>query len=223
VATDVDICNLALGLLGDAATVASINPPEGSAQASHCARFYPIARDALLEMSTWGFATVRVVLAQVTCNYAQWRYEYEAPSDMVNSIAVLDSVACDDYATAYVAGYYPYGAPNSGEAIYDPQPYAVEFDPVLGVAVILSNQENASLRYTQVVSDTTLFSPTFVSTLAYMLASYLAGPIIKGDAGMAVAKSMREQAMAMLAVSRPSDANQGMQRVTQSTPWMIGR
>ena len=40
-----------LGHIGDAATVSSINPPEGSAQAEHCARFYPIARDALLAAS----------------------------------------------------------------------------------------------------------------------------------------------------------------------------
>ena len=55
-ASEVDICNLALGHLGDNATVSSISPPEGSAQAEHCARFYPIARDALLEMHNWNFA-----------------------------------------------------------------------------------------------------------------------------------------------------------------------
>lgn len=49
-ASEVDICNLALARLGDNATVASIDPPEGSAQAEHCARFYAIARDSLLEM-----------------------------------------------------------------------------------------------------------------------------------------------------------------------------
>ena len=45
-ASDVDVCNLALAHLGDEATVASISPPEGSAQAGHCARFYPMARDS---------------------------------------------------------------------------------------------------------------------------------------------------------------------------------
>ena len=33
-ASEVDICNLALAHLGDAATVSSINPPEGSIQAA---------------------------------------------------------------------------------------------------------------------------------------------------------------------------------------------
>ena len=58
-ASDVEICNLALSHLGDTATVASIDPPEGSAQAEHCARFYPIARDALLEKHDWSWATRR--------------------------------------------------------------------------------------------------------------------------------------------------------------------
>jgi len=222
-ATDVDICNMALALLGDAATVTSIAPPEGSAQASHCARFYPIARDALYEMSSWGFSTVRANLAELTNNFPMWAHEYQAPSNMVNTLAVLDSAATDDYGAPWVSGYTPFGVQNTGQSIYEPQPYAVEFDPAYGVEVILTNQANACLRYTQIVTDTTLFSPTFVITLSYWLASYLAGPIIKGDAGMSVAQSMRKTANEMLAISRPSDANQGMQRVAQSTPWMVGR
>ena len=62
---DVTICNLALGHLGDIANVKSINPPDQSVQAQLCKRFYPAARNALLEMSSWGFATVRAKLAQV--------------------------------------------------------------------------------------------------------------------------------------------------------------
>ena len=59
--SEIDICNLALARLGDDATVASIDPPEGSAQAEQCARFYSIARDTMLEMHDWRFATKRVV------------------------------------------------------------------------------------------------------------------------------------------------------------------
>ena len=59
-ASEVEICNLALARLGDAATVVSIDPPEGSAQAEHCAMFYPMARDTLLAQHPWGFAQRRV-------------------------------------------------------------------------------------------------------------------------------------------------------------------
>ena len=41
-ASEIDIVNLALSRLGDDATVASLYPPEGSAQAEHGARFYPV-------------------------------------------------------------------------------------------------------------------------------------------------------------------------------------
>jgi hypothetical protein len=221
--SEVDICNLALAHLGDPATVASINPPQGSAQASHCQRFYPIARDALLEMSTWGFATVRVALAQIPYAFTEWLYAYQVPSDMVNSIAVLDPAATDDNAAAYFQANIPPGLANTNRSLYTPQPYAVETDPIRGVEVILTNQASATLRYTRLVTDTSLFSPTFVSTLSYWLASYLAGPVIKGDAGMNVAKQMREVGSQMLSISRPSDANQGTQHVTQSVPWMVGR
>lgn len=222
-ASEVDICNAALALLGDAATVASLSPPEGSAQASHCARFYPVARDSLLEMSTWSFSTTRVQLAQISYGFTSWAYAYEAPSDLINTIAVLPSDATDDYGEEVTIGYTPLGSPTIGQAFYEPQPYALEFDPVTGVQIILTNQESAVLRYTRIVTDPTQFSPTFVTTLTYWLAGYLAGPIIKGDAGMKVSEVMHQKAMNMLTVSRPSDANQSMTRATQSTPWMTGR
>ena len=63
---EVTICNLALSHLGDTAAVASIKPPDSSVQAQLCARFYWVARNALLEMAAWGFATRRVVLAKLT-------------------------------------------------------------------------------------------------------------------------------------------------------------
>ena len=71
-ASPVDICNTALAYLGDVANVVSIDPAEGSAQAEHCARFYPLARDALLEMHDWGFATRRVALAGLANPTTQW-------------------------------------------------------------------------------------------------------------------------------------------------------
>ena len=68
-ASEVEICNLALARLGDAATVVSIDPPEGSAQAEHCAMFYPMARDTLLAQHPWGFAQRRVRPARLAAGY----------------------------------------------------------------------------------------------------------------------------------------------------------
>ena len=218
--TEVDICNLALAHLGDRATVASINPPEGSAQAEHCARFYPIARNALLEVHTWGFATTRAPLAQVAYAFPEWEYVYAAPSGMIQPIAVLAPSTLDDYSQQYVAGYTPYGTSNTGVGSYAPQPYATEVDPANGQTLILTDLEGATLRYTYAATDPAQFSPLFVHTLSLLLASYLAGPLIKGDAGMSVSKEMEGRYTRSLVAARNSDGNQSMIRVTQDTPWL---
>ena len=62
-ATEIDICNQALALLGERADVTSIKPVEGGRFAERCARDYPIARNLVLEAYPWSFATRRAALA----------------------------------------------------------------------------------------------------------------------------------------------------------------
>lgn len=221
-ASEVDICNLALAHLGDNATVASIDPPEGSAQAEQCARFYRVARDTLLEMHTWGFATRRARLALLGSDWSEWKYAYQGPSDMMNAIAVLAPDAADDYSVNIPVPYSNSGTVNTGQGIYTPQPYTMESDED-GNPIIYTNQVDAVLRYTAFVTDTTTFSPLFVSALSWHLAGYLAGPILKGDVGAAEAKRCAGMAMSYMARATASDANQRRLHVQQSTPWMVNR
>jgi hypothetical protein len=72
--SEVDICNLALANIGETAKVTSIDPVDGSAQAALCARFYPLARDSLLEMGTWSFAVERKTLTPTTNTRTEWEY-----------------------------------------------------------------------------------------------------------------------------------------------------
>jgi hypothetical protein len=211
VASEVDICNLALGHIGDSATVSSINPPEGSAQAEHCSRFYPIARDALLEMHPWGFATKRINLALLTSGYPEWEYCYAMPADALNVLAVLPSDATDDYTSPATSG-----------GIYSPQPFNVETTDG-GVNVIYTDQPNAALRYSGLVTDTTKFGPLFTTSLSWLLASYLAGPVIKGDAGTAQAQRCMKMFQILYAQATVSDANQRRNTLTQSVGWIAGR
>lgn len=185
-ASEVDICRLALGHLGDRATISSIRPPDGSAQAAHCATFYPIARDSLLEMHDWGFATKRAKLAQVENPIKQWAYCYAAPNDLVNTIGLLDADSADDttQGIGYLGNWGQVVAAGTG--IITPQAFSLESSDD-GQDVIYTNQSNALLRYVARVTDTTKFSPLFTATLAAYLASMLAGPLIKGDQGISVA------------------------------------
>jgi hypothetical protein len=225
-ASEVDICNLALGHLGDNATVASIRPPEGSAQAEHCARFYPIARDSLLEMHFWNFSMRRINLAPLEATWPEWKYGYALPNDVLNVIAVMPPDANDDYASRFVPSDTPQFAHNYSPVIaagrYTPQPYTIE---VLadGQHILYTNQENAMLRYTAYVSDTTVFSPLFTMALSWHLASMLAGPIIKGDQGAAEAKRCTQMAMGYISQAEASDANQRRITLEHIVPWTSGR
>ena len=225
-ASEVDICNLALGHLGDNATVASIRPPEGSAQAEHCARFYPIARDSLLEMHFWNFSMRRINLAPLEATWPEWKYGYALPNDVLNVIAVMPPDANDDYASRFVPSDTPQFAHNYSPVIaagrYTPQPYTIE---VLadGQHILYTNQENAMLRYTAYVSDTTVFSPLFTMALSWHLASMLAGPISKGDQGAAEAKRCTQMAMGYISQAEVSDANQRRINLEHIVPWTSGR
>ena len=217
-ASEVDICNLALGHLGDTATVASLDPPEGSAQAEHCARFYPIARDSLLEMHPWGFATKRVQLAQLGTGWPEWDYSYAQPADALNIIAVLPPDASDDYSMALNSANVPLAAGGA----YVPKAFSCEVNSD-GADVIYTDQEDAVLRYTALVSDPTKFSPLFVMTLSWHLASILAGPIIKGDVGAAEAKRCTAMMQMYLAKATESDAGQRRINPQHNVGWMSGR
>ena len=221
-ATEVDICNLALAHLGDDATIASLSPPEGSAQAEKAARFYPIARNTLLEMHTWNFASKRGNLALTTNTLDQWDYAYVAPADMMSPVAVISPSAQNDYATRMSAGDTPGGitsnyAPTNVAGQYTPQQFSIEGN------LIYTNQENAILRYQAFITDPSLFSPLFVMTLSWHLASMLAGPVIKGDQGAAEAKRCTQVMVNYLSTAKQSDNLHRDITVEHIVPWTSGR
>lgn len=225
-ASEVNICNLALAYLGDDATVDSIDPPEGSIQAEHCKRFYPIARDTLLQMHAWSFASRRVFLAQVTMPYTMWKYAYAAPADMMTAVAVLPPAAENDYAVrAYPADRYGWGwinTPFVAGGTYVPQEYQIETDST-GAKVIYTNQENALLRYQAKVTDTSRFDALFSNALSWHLASMLAGPVVKGSEGANESRRCAAMAMAYVQQAKTSDANQRDVKPEHITPWISGR
>ena len=187
-ASSVDICNLSLSHLGDEATVTSIDPPEGSPQAAHCKTFYTIARDQLLEEHAWSFATKRVALAQISsATPSEWSYAYAAPADLLGSSSILNIFSDGNFT-------------GKGDD------FIIETTDANGI-VIYTNTETAYCRYVKKVTDTTKFTPMFVNTLSYLLASFLAGPVVKGETGMQVAQGMIKMYNYQLAIAKSSDAS----------------
>lgn len=215
---EVAICNLALSHLGDVATVTSISPPEGSAQAEHCARYYPIARDALLEMHSWGFATRREVLALLADTMDQWEYVYAWPNKALKILSVILYDVENDYEIPSVEDDSVLPAFGT----YAPQPFVVE-TLAAGTRVILTDQETALARFIVSMSDTTLFPPLFSLALSWLLASMLAGPILKGKEGSEQGLHCYKMFAAHLAEATGGDSNQRNIKPSQLVPWIVGR
>lgn len=93
-ATEVDICNLALAHCANKASISSLNPPEGSEQAEACARWYPVALGCILAEHPWAFATRRKRLARLTDGEVEkgaWLYAYGLPADFNRIIDMAPS------------------------------------------------------------------------------------------------------------------------------------
>jgi len=165
-ASAVDICNLSLGHLGNSANVSAISPPDGSVEAMHCARFYPMARKALLEKHTWGFNTKRKALIEIVTTEKPdtWAFAYAVPNGTIRPIRVTHPLAPDD----------DEGEDFKYEALSD------------GTPAIYTDAEDAILIYCVDVEDTTKFSGLFTLCLSRLLASFLAGPLLKGTTGTKV-------------------------------------
>ena len=191
-ATEIDICNLALAALGDEATVVSIDPPEGSAQADHCAQWYPVARDVILEAHDWKFAMRRAPGQLRMSPTPSWTYAYGKPAAALRMVAVLPPNTNDDVRDGLFMNQQPYNV----EALED------------GTEVVVTDQEQAVIRYTARNVDVGKFPPLFTQALIHLLASYLAGPVLKNEAGRNESKAQLQLYQVWLLKAQAADANQ---------------
>lgn len=193
-ASPVQICNMALSHIGSDARVASISPPDGSVEAGHCATFYDVARTEMLEPGNWAFSLKRAALAQVTNPSTVWAYAYAKPADCQRALRILrPSIAVTVFTQDLRV------EPHTDDR--DTAPFDIEGE------VILTNEPDAKLVYVQDVTDSTKFPASFTSALSYLLAAYLAGPIIKGNEGVRLGDAMRQRAANMADVSATASAN----------------
>lgn len=194
-ASEVDICNLALSHLGDDGTITAINPPDGSTQAGYAKRFYPIARGLMLEAFDWSFAAARTSnLAEVTNTSSAWAFAYALPSDCIKPRKLLALGATDE---------------TKGET------YAVE------ERTLYTNSETPTLIYTKLVTDTTKYTTAFVSAFSKMLASQLAGPLTKSPK---IAQAWWQMAMDEGAQAAKSNANStSVEEHSAPASWMTSR
>ncbi len=171
-ATVADICNMALSYLGDQGTVTSIDPPEGSAQADHCARFYPIALTRILSETAWSFATKRENLSELVTPPIGAEYAYAYPSDCVNILSLHD---------------------ESGRPIR-----RFRLERSAQAMAILTDVPATWIRYTTTKTPCELFPMDFSDALSHLLAAKLAGAMITGSTGSSLAEEQQKIYMVLL-------------------------
>lgn len=202
-ATPVTICNLALSRIGDSASISSIDPPDGSPQAEACSRLYPVALDSCLDFHNWSFATRRATLSEVAEGQVPlggWRKAFMLPADCKRMIDL------------------------EGEEKF-PRPHKERFE-VVGTdfgRVVLTNVEEATIRYVCAEPKPGQFSGLFVDALSWLLASYLAGETIRGDSAFAYAQKCQQSFQMAVSLAMRQDARQVHQPKKHLAPWIAMR
>ena len=169
--SEVQICNLALSNLGDRGNITSFRTSDGSRQSDLCAKFYDLALNVVLQRHPWDFSIRRTSPTKATTDRTEWLYSFLLPDDFVGVLAVLPKDPRDDVSFM-------------GRAT--PLEYAIELDANY-TRRIYCNQDDIVLRYHARVTDPNFYSEMFVQALSWKLATLLAGPLIKGEAGVAAA------------------------------------
>jgi hypothetical protein len=219
VASEVDICNLGLAHIGAEAQVVSISPPDGSVEAGLCKRFYPIVRREMIESANWQFALKRVALAEVTNPSTIWQYAYALPSDCVDALRILPLAVLGENGALWLVSDWMLDV----RALDDMFSERGSANFTIEGTTLLTNEPEAVLKYKADVVDTTKFSGMFVTAFGMLMASYLAGPIIKGQEGTRIGASWRESAMTMIKSAGAGEANNSSERAEHVSEFIRAR
>lgn len=122
---------------------------DDSKQAQFANRFYAQTRDEVLSSHRWNFAMRRAALNRLaTGPDFEWEFAYQLPSDCLRVVQLN--------------GYEP----TEQQGLF-----AIEADQ------LLTDAEEAQVRYIARVTDGSFYPPLFSQALATLLASRLAGPL----------------------------------------------
>ena len=153
---EVQICNLALGHVGESRVIQSLT--EESEPARRCRLVYADARDGLLEGHDWSFARRHAILSlsgQPAPNL--WLYAYARPADAQAIRMVYDENT--DLSLNQENKLFELGYGSEGERL------------------IFTDVYQARCRYTARITDATRFPQTFLDALALKVAVQIAMPL----------------------------------------------
>lgn len=204
VVTEAEVCNLALGLVGQRQFIDRLD--DDSTEAEVCNRLFASTRNELLEAWHWRFATKRAVLALAATSAGAllarsgWAYCYVAPTGMLKARRIWDGDR----------------APGAGSRI----PFGKELNDDSTGHLILTDQQDAELVYTVELRTVALWTPKFVIAVAKQLAVYLALALpVKPE----IARLLQPAATLALQAAAAADGNEAEPDVEADSEWIRER
>ena len=195
--SEVQIARLALQSIGDRFDIASLT--EASPEAEQVNLVFNNVRDMVLREHPWKFARKYSTPASLSGVVpGNWDYMFAYPSDALRVLRIVNPLGDDQPPIRFEI------ARNSSDA-----------------RVILCNESEPTLEYTQQITDPQQFDPQFITALAYRLAQYIAMPIT-GD--RQIMADMKQLADAEISKAQSTDANEGFEapRPAEAT-WIAAR
>lgn len=204
VTTEAEVCNMALGLVGQRQFIDRLDARSTEAQV--CNRFFASTRNELLEAWHWRFATKRAVLALAADSAGEliersgWGYCYVAPTDMLKARRIWDGDR----------------SAGAGSRIA----FGKELNDDASGHLITTDQPEAELVYTVELRAVALWTPKFVMAMAKQLAVYLATALpVKPE----LARLLQPAATLALQQAAAGDANEAEPDPEADSEWIRER
>ncbi len=206
-ATNVDICNLAITQLGERGSITGLNPPDGSDWAAQCSRYYPIALRRLFEEYDWSFSQTRARLSKLASFDSElygYKFAYSLPADCVRvtRVAAINNAATDEELDDMSFRWSP----------EIPKNYEIQYSTTTQNRILLTNVDDAFVQYTAYKDVPALFPTYFIECLVVGLAVYLVGPIKRSDAASTMAQNLRQVYEQSLSKAKTADAQNSVWR-----------
>lgn len=178
-ASDNDIVNQGLSLVGGDLREDYTDTSDTSTEATLARLFFETARDAVLESRDWPFATDRDLLdtPSVTAPVCEYDNQFAIPSDCLRVLRISLDGTFEDQVT-----------------------WVREGDN------ILVNAEEIYIKYIKQITDSTKFPNTFVHAVAAYLAVLFTVPLLRNDKMLKMMQTLFE---GLLNISSISSSQQG--------------
>lgn len=200
--TKIDICNNALDLIGQGLHINSFD--DKSKEADLCKRNYQLAVERCLTKFYFSFARKDELIANdyllsdvVSIPYL---YTYKLPNDVMN-ILYLEHYRKGENETI----------DNQDIIKFNFRVVSVNSTPTK--CIVTNEQAPFVIQYQAFIDDPNLFSPQFLESLEYLLASRFASALIHGTTGVQISSNLMQTAMQLLQLASQQDNQQGAQSI----------